>query len=562
MESKMIVYYGTDLLPYKDKELQVHYPIVGSAFQGASQTTCIRFYITNIIRQDSDIWLVVAKLPNGQVGYTRVEVVEENGESYFDFYLTRWHTQYKGDLYLNLQCYDGGVDFEYDDETELYLPSGVPVVQVSGSVKLAINYATGIIDNGDLQEHTLQEILAYISNKLDRDSNKYIKVITSITQLNTLAYKDYIKSGDIVFSKANNTFYLVSGEYPTMSATFSLDFNFFNLAVANNLYIGDFEDIIDSNDDTLVDFVDAKVVDKVPQANSDLTFAQYITNYGVNKVICVYYGHETLFIRFQVDEDDNEKCYVYISSSSGTLVAHDLKTKTLQSTLTFVYVEKNNNFINVSSTSGTLTANQLLQLKNNNAYIVLSQNGYGLIYHLVINQETDTGIASFERTNIGASSGVITFTKEIIQVNKATGSYQLTTTANTTYTKDQIDTLFSSTLVYKGSLSVSELNALDKTTLKTGWFYNVSDKGTLTWTESGVSKSLEVLEGDNIAWTGSGWDKMTMDLTAYDDKFISAGFFEVQDYDEENGTITLVYASDLYTMSYDDDSGVLTIQAN
>ena len=105
MESKMIVYYGTDLLPYKDKQLQVHYPIVGSAFQGASQTTCIRFYITNIVRQDSDIWLVVAKLPNGQVGYTRVEVVEENGESYFDFYLTRWHTQYKGDLYLNLQCY-------------------------------------------------------------------------------------------------------------------------------------------------------------------------------------------------------------------------------------------------------------------------------------------------------------------------------------------------------------------------------------------------------------------------------------------------------------------------
>ena len=53
-----------------------------------------------------------------------------------------------------------------------------------------------------------------------------------------------------------------------------------------------------------------------------------------------------------------------------------------------------------------------------------------------------------------------------------------------------------------------------------------------------------------------------MDLSAYDDKFIAAGFFEVQDYNESTGEITMVYASDLYDMSYNGDTGVLTIQAN
>lgn len=130
------------------------------------------------------------------------------------------------------------------------------------------------------------------------------------------------------------------------------------------------------------------------------------------------------------------------------------------------------------------------------------------------------------------------------------------------YAKDYADTLFTSALVYKGTLSVAQISALDISTIKVGDFYNVSNSGTITWTYSGTTYTLDVLKGDNIAWTGSSWDKLTMDLSEYDDKFIAAGFFEVQDYDEDAGTITLVYASDLYTMTYDTDSGVLTIQAS
>ena len=132
------------------------------------------------------------------------------------------------------------------------------------------------------------------------------------------------------------------------------------------------------------------------------------------------------------------------------------------------------------------------------------------------------------------------------------------------YSKAEIDTKLTSMLVYKGTKEVSELNTLagSLTTDNTGWFYNVSDSGILTWTESGETQTLEVLAGDNVCWTGSGWDKLTMDLSAYDDKFIAAGFFEVQAYNQTTGEITFVYSSDLYSMSYNGDTGVLTIEAN
>ena len=46
------------------------------------------------------------------------------------------------------------------------------------------------------------------------------------------------------------------------------------------------------------------------------------------------------------------------------------------------------------------------------------------------------------------------------------------------------------------------------------------------------------------------------------DIYIAAGFFEVEDYNEETGEITFVYASNLYDMSYNETTGILTIQAS
>jgi hypothetical protein len=114
MSKVLNVFYGTDLLPYKDKELQVHFPIVGQAFQGSSQTNAIKFYIDNIGDEDTT-WVAVAKLPNGQIGFKQLSVNTDENGNYAYLQLTNWFTQYKGDLYINLQGYDGGIEFVEDE---------------------------------------------------------------------------------------------------------------------------------------------------------------------------------------------------------------------------------------------------------------------------------------------------------------------------------------------------------------------------------------------------------------------------------------------------------------
>lgn len=150
----------------------------------------------------------------------------------------------------------------------------------------------------------------------------------------------------------------------------------------------------------------------------------------------------------------------------------------------------------------------------------------------------------------------------IVRRETGTGTVVVGTPTSNTHatTKSYVDTLVRNAIsnVYKikGSATVSQINAM--TTQEEGDVYNVTDSGTI------VLGNLQVFTGDNIVWTGSAWDKLgaEIDWQAYDEKFIAAGFFEVQNYNENTGEITLVYATELYDMSYDSDSGVLSIQAN
>lgn len=150
-------------------------------------------------------------------------------------------------------------------------------------------------------------------------------------------------------------------------------------------------------------------------------------------------------------------------------------------------------------------------------------------------------------------------------VRRASGTSQimvpLTPTANghassKKYVDDTVASAVASVYRIKGSKTVAEINAL--TGQQVGDVYNVTDSGTI---ELG---DLQVFTGDNIVWTGSAWDKLgaEIDWSAYDEKFIAAGFFEVQNYNESTGEITFVYATDLYIASYDADTGVMTIEAN
>lgn len=57
----MRVFYGNDYLPYKDKELTKHFPIVGNEFVGANNITEIRFYCDNM--NASATYVANIKLP-------------------------------------------------------------------------------------------------------------------------------------------------------------------------------------------------------------------------------------------------------------------------------------------------------------------------------------------------------------------------------------------------------------------------------------------------------------------------------------------------------------------
>lgn len=229
----LYVYFSNDCLPYKDKERTVHFPVVGSSFVGVSKTTKIRFYVDQITNDSSAVWLAVSKLPNGQIGYTKLEQATDSDGIYVELQLTTWHTQFQGNLFINLQAYDGGVEFEEDEDTGLLIPQGVPVVYVSGSIKLAINYATGLIDSDAADIHTLQELFAWVSTYVKKDANEYIKVCP-IGQINTdSSWNDYLRQGDIVFDIRHHKFYKITEDTPDYEYEL-IDIEFDDIAVNGN----------------------------------------------------------------------------------------------------------------------------------------------------------------------------------------------------------------------------------------------------------------------------------------------------------------------------------------
>lgn len=171
MEIKILqVFLGADGLPYKDQERTVHFPIVGSGFQGASNTTKIRFYYDELVEQDDTetAWVACAKLPNGKIGSKVLETDYDStlGEHYALLELDSFYFQYKGDVYISLQGYQGGVQVDYDEETELYTIYGTPTIAATGSIKLSVNYAAQFVGSGETSNVNFQRILADLGTKL------------------------------------------------------------------------------------------------------------------------------------------------------------------------------------------------------------------------------------------------------------------------------------------------------------------------------------------------------------------------------------------------------------
>lgn len=238
MESKIMqVFYGNDCLPYKDVARSVHYPVVGNAFQGANNTTEIRFYYARI-GGNSVTWVAVSKLPNGQIGSKVLQTYYDSsvGEYYAKLQLDSFYTQYRGDVYISLQGYEGGVVVEYDDDNDLYTISGTPSIRATGSIDLSINYAGTFVGSGEEENVTLQEIFAYLSTKLNNIDGF---VVIANTSVDTSGYDD----GQIFYSIGATNFYQkVSGILTPFDFGFlhkgNVDISGYSLTV-DNIYFGE-----------------------------------------------------------------------------------------------------------------------------------------------------------------------------------------------------------------------------------------------------------------------------------------------------------------------------------
>ena len=225
MNEKLIrVFYGVDSLPYKDKERTTHFPIVGSAFMGASNVTEIRFYVDRLGTQVNQ-WMVIGKLPNGKKGFkllnSPVYDYEEN-EYYYSFLLGNFFTQAKGDLFISLGGYNGS-DVELNEDDIYELLDNV-VTEVTGTIKLNIAYAVNILPE-DSRIEEWQELLAALGQKLDITNG----IVVLKTQHDTLSGYDV----DIASFDDGQIFYLeyqpLRGLYIKSSGSLSQEHRFIGL---------------------------------------------------------------------------------------------------------------------------------------------------------------------------------------------------------------------------------------------------------------------------------------------------------------------------------------------
>ena len=209
MESKILqVFYGNDALPYKDKERSVHFPIIGNAFQGDANTNEIRFY-TDRLGDSNATYVAVSKLPNGKIGSKVLQTYNDStlGEHYALLQLDSFYTQYKGDLFISLQGYQGGVTVEYDDDDDIYVISGTPTIKATGSVKLAINYATQFVGSGEDENADIQALAALIGTKLNISNGIFV---ANLDTLNPSNYED----GQLIFDIGSQQYFKVdSGNF-------------------------------------------------------------------------------------------------------------------------------------------------------------------------------------------------------------------------------------------------------------------------------------------------------------------------------------------------------------
>jgi len=705
MDSRIMqVFYGNDCLPYKDKERTVHYPITGSCFQGAQNTTQIRFYFERIGNSNTT-WVAVSKLPNGKLGSKVLETHSDTevGEYYAQLDLSAFYTQHKGDLFISLQGYQGGVQVEYDDEEEIYEITGTPTIQATGSIKLSVNYAPLFVNDNEEQLTDWQAIAALIGTKLNIINGVY--VISNIQSVidNTSNYED----GQIFYCETNKQYYQLSSgnvvvydngilgsknalirynfnSADTLASLRDLENKVFILRYAGKDYLCSVELYLNDILVTMLDlsqkkilswnglgtdtfeymFANAQTIKYVnqtlaanqvyvtnnsgyqttldygssptanylvqrtsdaqvrvplsPSNNADATSKKYVddsiatvkanafivvntsTYPTLNDFLEIFAGEEGYIYLYPINTGDLSKGYYqyiwegnsWLSIGTTQIDLSNYYTIPQTNSLLSGKVDKTSDGSKLYGTLGngnqttlgygsSVTNNNIVQRNNSGQVLVPntpSDNSHATSKYYVDTQDSALDNAKVSKISsankvyitddIGAQSSASYddyASGSFVRRNDSGGQIYVpaTPTANThasskKYVDDSIASAISNVYKIKGSKTVAQLNAMTSGELHEGDVYNLLDSGTLS------AGSIQVFTGDNVVWLGSAWDKLgtEIDWSAYDEKFISAGFFEVEDYDEDTGKITFVYATELYDLSYDGDTGIMSIEAN
>ncbi len=482
------VFYGNDLLPYKDSERSVHYPLVSGTFAGSHNTKEVRFYVRDIGGTNGISWVVVSKLPNGKIGYevcSNVQTDSELGEQYLSFDLSAYYTQVKGDLYLALRGYQGQITFEDDDNDGVYNISGDPLIEVTGTIKLSINYSPMVNTGTQVLPTDIDRIIAALSN--------YLLIENGFVIIEDLDddISDY-SNGQYFYVANQKAFYKLNGSTLT-KVEFALPFAYLTTHTAEQLY--------------------------ELYGNSPFTLQRY-GGFLICKISYNTMNYLYDFVVYQYNmQDSNDILYYHFGTNTGTDTFESLFSGATPNKTVATEEWVASNFVG-------LTGNQT-----------------------ITGQKTFSGKAIFNDANL--YNGYLTTNSKnyFARVGVTTGQYVTyklpynysdvgavsLTLATEDYVDDEIKNAISSVYQVKGSATVSELNTLtsttvDKSTLN-GYVYNVLDSGNLNY----YAGTIEVLAGDNVVFTYNngqwGWDKLasTIDLSGYVQKTTTIAGVDLQD---------------------------------
>ena len=167
------VFYGSDFLPYKDQERSVHYPVVGSDFQGANDITEIHFYIDRVCGVNTT-FAVAIKLPNGKLGSKVLSPATFDSalnENYVTLPISQFITQMVGGVTISLKAYQGDIIDECMNDTK-----GISTINKN-------SYGNVVVSNAENVIFTKSKIYPNVGYARLGSTDFYIKPETAVFRL-------------------------------------------------------------------------------------------------------------------------------------------------------------------------------------------------------------------------------------------------------------------------------------------------------------------------------------------------------------------------------------------